>query len=184
MPNKQEKSSKTCKQSNKLLNKRWPLARPPASTHDMVRGQSNFVKGRLPDAGGPRFEFQAGRVTGKSIPSLWRDKHPAIKGLRSPEHHAGQFNPDRKKDSESNKQNGMATGQRCARGARAVGRGPRSASAPSCGAPEISQSQKSKQTTIMNCTSAVPCRASPFLILRPISALGFWTSEGLTQAES
>ena len=25
----------------------------------------------------------------KSTPSLWRDMHPAIKGLRPPEHHAG-----------------------------------------------------------------------------------------------
>ena len=30
-----------------------------------------------------------GRVTGKSIPSLWRDKHPAINGVRPPEHYAG-----------------------------------------------------------------------------------------------
>ena len=30
-----------------------------------------------------------GRVTGKSIPSLWTDNRPAIKGLRPPEHHAG-----------------------------------------------------------------------------------------------
>ena len=30
-----------------------------------------------------------GRVTGKSIPSLQRDKHTAIKGLRPPEHYAG-----------------------------------------------------------------------------------------------
>ena len=32
---------------------------------------------------------QTGRVTGKSVPSLWRDERPAIKGLRPPEHHAG-----------------------------------------------------------------------------------------------
>ena len=36
-----------------------------------------------------RFESQTWRVTGKSIPNLWRDKHPAIKGLRPPEHHTG-----------------------------------------------------------------------------------------------
>ena len=48
---------------------------------------AQLVKGRLSDAGGLRFESQAGRVTGTSIPSLWRDKHPAIKGLRPPEHH-------------------------------------------------------------------------------------------------
>ena len=41
------------------------------------------------DAGGLGFESQTGRVRGKSIPSLWRDKHPAIKGPRPPEHHAG-----------------------------------------------------------------------------------------------
>ena len=42
------------------------------------------LKSRLSDAGGLRFESQAGRVTGKSTPSLWRDEHPAIKGLRPP----------------------------------------------------------------------------------------------------
>ena len=41
---------------------------------------AQFVKGRLSDAGGPRFESQAGRVTSKSTPSQWRGKHPAIKG--------------------------------------------------------------------------------------------------------
>ena len=34
-------------------------------------------------------ESRTGRVTGKSTPSLWRDKRPAIKGLGPPEHHAG-----------------------------------------------------------------------------------------------
>ena len=34
------------------------------------------------DAGGLGFESQTGRVRGKSTPSLWRNKHPAIKGLR------------------------------------------------------------------------------------------------------
>ena len=34
-------------------------------------------------------EWIDGRVTGKSTASLWRDKHPAIKSLRPPEHHAG-----------------------------------------------------------------------------------------------
>ena len=53
------------------------------------------------DAGGLGFEFQTGRVRGKSIASLWRDKHPAIKGLEPPEHHAGQFHPDQKYSSES-----------------------------------------------------------------------------------
>ena len=50
---------------------------------------AQLVKGRLSDAGGPRFESQTGRVTGKSIPSLWRDRHPATKGLRPPEHDSG-----------------------------------------------------------------------------------------------
>ena len=29
-----------------------------------------------------------------STPSLWGDKHPAIKGLRPPERHAGHFHAD------------------------------------------------------------------------------------------
>ena len=61
------------------------------------------VKGRISDAGGPRFESQTGRVTGKSIPSLWTDKHHANKGLRPPEHHTGKFHPDNKKTSPSQK---------------------------------------------------------------------------------
>ena len=32
-----------------------------------------------------------------SIPSLWRERHPAVKGLRPPEHHAGKFHPDLKR---------------------------------------------------------------------------------------
>ena len=40
---------------------------------------------------------------GKAIPSLWRDRHPAITGLRPPEHHARQFHPDQKDSSESNR---------------------------------------------------------------------------------
>ena len=44
---------------------------------------SSVAKDRLSDAGGPRFESQTGQITGK--PS------PAIKGLRPPEHHAGQL---------------------------------------------------------------------------------------------
>ena len=54
---------------------------------------SLVVKDPISDAGGPRFESHAGRVTGKPAPSLWRDKHPAIKGLRPPESRAGQFHP-------------------------------------------------------------------------------------------
>ena len=55
------------------------------------RTDISVVKDSISDAGGPRFESQAGRVTGKSIPSLWRDKHPAIKSLWPPEHHAGKL---------------------------------------------------------------------------------------------
>ena len=62
-------------------------------------------KGRLSDAGGLKFESQAGRVTGQSIPSLWRDKHPAIKGLRPPEHHAGKFLPGPNKTTPSQTHN-------------------------------------------------------------------------------
>ena len=64
---------------------------------------SLVVKDPISDAGGPRFESHAGRVTGKPTPSLWRDKHPAIKGLRPPEHHAGKFRQDQKDSSESKK---------------------------------------------------------------------------------
>ena len=39
--------------------------------------------------------------------SLWRDKHPAIKGVRPPEHHAGKFRLDQKDSSES-KNKGLA----------------------------------------------------------------------------
>ena len=35
------------------------------------------------------------------LQSLWRDKHPAIKGLRPPEHQAGKFRQDQKDSSES-----------------------------------------------------------------------------------
>ena len=63
---------------------------------------SSVAKVRLSDAGGPRFESQAGWVTGKSTPSPWRDKHPAIKGLRPPEQHAGQLHPDHKKTLSQN----------------------------------------------------------------------------------
>ena len=38
------------------------------------------MKGRSSDAGGPRFEPQTGRVTSESTPSLWGDRHPAVKG--------------------------------------------------------------------------------------------------------
>ena len=58
---------------------------------------SSVAKDRLSGAGGPRFESQTGWLTGKSIPSLWRDKHLAIKGLQPPELHARQIHPDRKR---------------------------------------------------------------------------------------
>ena len=61
---------------------------------------ARLVKDRLSDAG---FESQAGRVTGKPTPSLWRDKHPAIKGLRPPEHCGRQFHLDHTYSSKSNK---------------------------------------------------------------------------------
>ena len=50
---------------------------------DLVAPMAQLVKVRLSDAGGPRFESQTGRVTGESTTSLWRDKHPANKGLQS-----------------------------------------------------------------------------------------------------
>ena len=69
---------------------------------DLRRGSrqrviAQLVKGRHSDAGGLRFESQAGRVTGKSTQSLWRDMRPAIKSLQPPEHLAGKFNPDHKR---------------------------------------------------------------------------------------
>ena len=63
------------------------------------------VDDRLSDAGGPRFESQTGRVTGKSIPSLWRDRHPAIKGLRPPSTTQG-IPPGPKKTLRVNKKRG------------------------------------------------------------------------------
>ena len=71
------------------------------SSKKQVASIAQLVKGRLSDAGGLRFESQAGQLTGKSTPSLWRDKHPAIKGLRPPEHHAGKFHLDHKKTPPS-----------------------------------------------------------------------------------
>ena len=50
---------------------------------------AQLAQDRLSGAGGLLFESQTGRVTCKSTPSLWGDKHPAIKGLGPPEHHAG-----------------------------------------------------------------------------------------------
>ena len=52
------------------------------------------VRGSSPTLGGLRVS---------QLQSLWRDKHPAIKGLRPPEHHAGKFRQDQKDSSESTK---------------------------------------------------------------------------------
>ena len=49
------------------------------------------VRGSSPRLGGLRVS---------QLQSLWRDKHPAIKGLRPPEHHAGQFRQDQEDSSE------------------------------------------------------------------------------------
>ena len=72
------------------------------STRDGREGsavpKAQMAKGRLSDAGGLGFESQTGWATGKSSPRPWRDKHPAIKGLRPPEHHAGQLRLDRIED--------------------------------------------------------------------------------------
>ena len=66
-----------------------------------ISGSSSSIGRRIgSDAGGLGFEFQTGRSTGKSTPSLWRDMHPAIKGLRPPEHHEGKSHPEHNETSE------------------------------------------------------------------------------------
>ena len=77
---------------------RASIVNPP---RELVAPETQLAKDRLSDAGGLRFESQTGLVTGKSIRILWRDTHPAIKGLRPPEHHAGQCHPDRNKTPTS-----------------------------------------------------------------------------------
>ena len=63
---------------------------------------ARLVKGRLSDAGVPRFKSQAGRVRGLE------GKAPCNQGLCSPEDHAGKFHPDHKKIPPSqNKQNNI-----------------------------------------------------------------------------
>ena len=57
---------------------------------------SLVAKDRLPDA----CSIFTGRVAGKSIPSLWKDRHPAIKGLQLQELRWA-FHPDQKDSSES-----------------------------------------------------------------------------------
>ena len=71
----------------------------------LTSGTYSSVRRRVgSDAGGLGFESQTGRGMGKSIPSLWRDKHPAIKGLRPPEHLAGHSIRTRKQLLRVNKQ--------------------------------------------------------------------------------
>ena len=76
------------------LSSRGPLLKRAANSSYGFLLIALLPKDRLSDAGGLGFESQTGWVTGKFTPSLWRDQHPAIKGLRPPEHHAGQFHPD------------------------------------------------------------------------------------------
>jgi len=46
----------------------------------------SWLKDRLSDAGGLGSEFQAGPLPASSIPSLRKDEHPAVKGLRRAGH--------------------------------------------------------------------------------------------------
>ena len=75
-----------CLFCNSFKNKNRPSSHVKTRHMNWVAPIAQLVKGRLPDAGGLRFESQAGRVTGEPTPSLQRDTHPAIKGLRPPEH--------------------------------------------------------------------------------------------------
>ena len=84
-----------CDSCSCALGERQHMTAINMSLTNKVAPIARLVKGRPSDAGGLRFKSQAARVTGKSTPSLWRDKHPANKGLRPLEHHAGQFHPDR-----------------------------------------------------------------------------------------
>ena len=52
---------------------------PAVGTENTTDTHSPVAKDRLSDAGGPGFESKTGRFTGKSVPSRWRDEHPAIK---------------------------------------------------------------------------------------------------------
>ena len=47
------------------------------------------AKDRLSDAGGLMFESHWVGYPGESIPSLWRDAHPATEGLYPSERNAG-----------------------------------------------------------------------------------------------
>ena len=66
---------------------------------------AQLAKDGLSDAGGLRFESQTWLVTGESTRSLRRDKHPAIKGLRPPEHDAGHSIRTKKTTPPSQTQN-------------------------------------------------------------------------------
>ena len=55
---------------------------------------AQLVQGRLSDEGGLRFESQTGQVRGKSIPSLWMDRHSAIMGLQPPRAPRRAFHPE------------------------------------------------------------------------------------------
>ena len=115
-----------------------------------------MVKDPISDAGGPRFESHAGRVTGKPTPSLWRDKHPAIKGLRPPEHHAGKFRQDQQDSSESNKNtknNAIYTGSAFSLKNMALGQG--------CLA----------FAHLMNASEPSPWEARPFITIIIISSM-------------
>ena len=71
-PNQVSEPSKDVKNgANSIL---APIAQLPR-----IGSQMQEVRGSNP----------TGRVTGKSTASLWRNKHPAMKGLWPPEHHAG-----------------------------------------------------------------------------------------------
>ena len=94
--------AETNKHPARHTNTRHPPQMRRAETHTHTSCTDGLVvKDPISDAGGPRFESHAGRVTGKPTPSLWRDKHPAIKGLRPPEHHAGKFQQDQKETPPS-----------------------------------------------------------------------------------
>ena len=74
---------------------------------------SNLRLVAIPDSAvGLRIGFRMQEVSGSNLrpggvrgwfpPSLWRDTHPAIRGLRPPEHPRREFHPDQKDYSESN----------------------------------------------------------------------------------
>ena len=48
--------------------------------------------------------------SGSPHQDLWRDRHPAIQGLRPPEHHAGKFHPDKTKATKQRQSHGGPLG--------------------------------------------------------------------------